>query len=154
MHESLSEARIEEVLQHQLLGHLGCHTDNITYVVPICYAYENNYIYGRTYDGMKLEMIRKNPTVCFQVEYIENILKWESVVCWGAFEELTDVTRRNNAIKILKDRILVSMEGNMLQHSAYWPFSIHDSDNRNEIIFSIHLSKKTGRLSPYHNPQE
>ena len=153
MHERLDEERIEDLLQHQLLGHIGCHADNITYVVPICYAYESNCIYGRTYNGMKLEMIRKNPTVCFQVEYIENMLKWESVICWGTFEELIDKTKRDNAIRILKGRILVTIEGNALQHSAYWPFSISGSDNKNEIIFCIHLDKKTGRLSSYHVPE-
>jgi nitroimidazol reductase NimA-like FMN-containing flavoprotein (pyridoxamine 5'-phosphate oxidase superfamily) len=152
MLEVLSEEGIEHVLQHQLLGHIGCHADNTTYVVPICYAYDNNCIYGRTYEGMKLEIIRKNPTVCFQVEYIENMIQWQSVVCWGEFKEITDINKRNNAIQVLKNRISVSVEGNALQHFAYWPFSISDSDNIKEIIFCIDLTKKTGRLSSYHNP--
>ena len=152
MGEVLSEDRIEYVLQHQLLGHIGCHADNTTYVVPICYAYDDNCIYGRTRNGMKLKMLRENPAVCFQVEYIENMLKWQSVICWGEFEELTTIDKRNKAIDILKNRISVSLEGNALQHSAFWPFSISDLDNVEGVLFCIHLNKKTGRLSSYHNP--
>jgi nitroimidazol reductase NimA-like FMN-containing flavoprotein (pyridoxamine 5'-phosphate oxidase superfamily) len=152
MPEVLSEERIEYLLQHQLLGHIGCHADNTTYVVPICYAYDNNCIYGRTYEGMKLEIMRKNPTVCFQIEYIENMVKWQSVVCWGEFEEVTDMNKRNSAIEVLKKRISVSLEENALKHSAYWPFSINDLDNIEGIVFCIHLNKKTGRLSSYHKP--
>jgi nitroimidazol reductase NimA-like FMN-containing flavoprotein (pyridoxamine 5'-phosphate oxidase superfamily) len=152
MSEALSGERIEYVLQHQLLGHIGCHADDTTYVVPICYAYADNCIYGRTYEGMKVEIMRKNAAVCFQVEYIESMVQWQSVVCWGTFEEVTDIDKRNDAIKVLKNRIAVTVEGNALHHSAYWPFFINELDNINEIIFCIRLNKKTGRASSYHNP--
>jgi len=154
MPKVLSEERIEFVLGHQLLGHIGCHADNVTYVLPICYAYDNNCIYGRTYDGMKIEMIRKNATVCFQVEYIENMQEWQSVVCWGEFEELTDVNDRTKAIEILKARITVSLQGNNLQQSKYWPFSLPELHTINGIIFCIHLKEKTGRLSSFQDSIE
>lgn len=147
MHEDLSEEQIEYVLKNELLGHIGCHADNITYVVPICYAYDGKCIYGRTYDGMKMKMVRENPNVCFQVEYIENMVKWKSVICWGEFEELTDIDKRNKAIRVLQDRILAVVESNALKQSPYWPFSISDLDNVKGIIFRIHLNKKTGRVS-------
>jgi nitroimidazol reductase NimA-like FMN-containing flavoprotein (pyridoxamine 5'-phosphate oxidase superfamily) len=152
MPEALNDERIEYILQHQLLGHIGCHADDITYVVPICYAYDNNCIYGRTYEGMKLQIMRKNPAVCFQVEHIENMAQWQSVVCWGTFEEVIDIDQRQAAIQVLKNRISVSVEGNALQHSAYCPFFINELDNPNDVIFCIRLNKKTGGLSSIGNP--
>ena len=72
---------------------------------------------------MKLNMMRENPKVCFQVEHLENMVKWQSVICWGEFEELTDINERNKGIEILGNR--VSAIGNKsLQQSPHWPFSI------------------------------
>ena len=75
MFGTLSEKGVEHVLRHKLLGHIGCHANNITYIVPICYAYDGKYIYGRTFEGMKIKMMRENPTVCFQVENLESMAK-------------------------------------------------------------------------------
>jgi len=147
MHDDLSEEQVEYVLKNELLGHMGCHADDITYVVPICYAYDGKCIYGRTYEGMKMKIVRENPDVCFQVEYIKNMANWQSVICWGQFEELTDITKRNEAIHILQERIIAVVESNDLKHSPYWPFSITDLDNVKGIFFCIHLNKKTGRFS-------
>ncbi|MBK5270705.1 MAG: pyridoxamine 5'-phosphate oxidase family protein, partial [Bacteroidia bacterium] len=61
MFENLSPVEIETVLQNQIIGHLGCHSDGLTYIVPISYAYDGEYIYCHTYEGKKLEMMRKNP---------------------------------------------------------------------------------------------
>jgi nitroimidazol reductase NimA-like FMN-containing flavoprotein (pyridoxamine 5'-phosphate oxidase superfamily) len=142
---NLTEEQMEYVLQHQLLGHLGCYAADTIYVVPICYAYDNKCIYGRTYAGMKLNMIRENRQVCFQVEHLENMAKWQSVICWGEFEELTDTGKRNDAIRILQERISVIIEDQTL-HSSYWPFSISDFNHAAGIIFCIHVNKITGKM--------
>ena len=42
-------------------------------------------------EGKKIEMMRKNPEVCFQVDAIADLLNWESVICWGKFEEIVDI---------------------------------------------------------------
>ncbi len=36
----------QEVLAHASIGRLGCSLDNQPYVIPIYFAYENDYIYG------------------------------------------------------------------------------------------------------------
>ncbi|HRN58380.1 MAG TPA: pyridoxamine 5'-phosphate oxidase family protein, partial [Agriterribacter sp.] len=49
----LSADDIEILLQQQLVGRIGCHAKNVTYVVPVSYAYDGAYIYGHTFEGMK-----------------------------------------------------------------------------------------------------
>src|SRR4029078_4045231 len=143
MFGSLNERGIEHVLKHQLVGRIGCHTHNKTYVVPICYAYEKNCIYGRTFEGMKVNMMRENPKVCFQIENLEGMGKWQSVICWGELEELTDNIKRNKAIDILQNRISPIIGNKNLRVSRHWPFS-QGSENSEGIIFCIHISEKTG----------
>jgi nitroimidazol reductase NimA-like FMN-containing flavoprotein (pyridoxamine 5'-phosphate oxidase superfamily) len=142
----LSAEEIEHVLNHQLVGRIGCHVNDMTYIVPICYAYDGECIYARTYEGMKIKMMRENPNVCFQVEYIESMVNWKTVICWGEYEELTDTNKRDKGIQILHRRVLPIVSSKILKLSPHWPFSSIDLDNIKGIVFCIHVDRKTGRF--------
>jgi nitroimidazol reductase NimA-like FMN-containing flavoprotein (pyridoxamine 5'-phosphate oxidase superfamily) len=147
MLEDLNDAQIEEILKGNLIGHMGCSANGVPYVIPICYAYSHGRIYGRTYEGKKLDMLRENANVCFQVENIENMLKWKSAICWGRFEELTDNDNRNEAVQVLQSRITAVIESDVLRQSLHWPFSITDQTSAKGIFFCIQVTKMTGRIS-------
>ncbi|MBZ4188919.1 pyridoxamine 5'-phosphate oxidase family protein [Niabella beijingensis] len=144
MVQNLDKEQIDAVFYSQVLGHLGCHAEGVTYVIPICYAYDGTYIYGRTYEGMKINIIRKNPEVCFQVESIKNMIQWQSVIGWGKFEELKNDDVRNNAILVLQSRISAVVDSSQLKTSPYWPFAAPGTKG---IVFRVHLIEKTGRWS-------
>lgn len=63
----LTETEIEQLLGQQVIGHLGCHYRGTTYVVPVNYVYRKGDIYAQSGPGKKLDMMRRNPKVCFQV---------------------------------------------------------------------------------------
>ena len=142
----LENNEIEKVLLHQLIGRIGCHTNDIIYVVPISYAYDGVYVYGHTYEGMKIKMMRENPKVCFEVEVMENMANWKSVICWGKFEELTDKNERNKGIQKLLDRVLPLLASKTVQISPHWPFPPQDLGEIKGIVFRIFLEEKTGRF--------
>ncbi|HVZ22951.1 MAG TPA: pyridoxamine 5'-phosphate oxidase family protein [Vicinamibacterales bacterium] len=84
----LSEQEIDRLLHDRTLGHLGCSANGRPYVIPLSYVYEDGAIYGHTAEGLKLQIVRQNPEVCFQVEAIESPSSWRSAVVWGRFEIL------------------------------------------------------------------
>ena len=85
----LTEAEIEEVLKNGSRGHLGCAVGDDLYVVPIFYVYHDGQVFGHTYEGKKIDMMRKNSSVCLQVDAVENLWEWQSVIGWGEYEELS-----------------------------------------------------------------
>lgn len=87
----LDGLQIEDLLMSLPVGRIGCHAEGITYIVPINYVYENDTIYAHSKKGMKMDIMRKNPDVCFQVDAIDDLLNWESVIAWGKFEEIIDM---------------------------------------------------------------
>jgi uncharacterized protein len=143
---SLDSKQIEDVLTRQVVGRIGCSAGGITYVVPISYAYDGEYIYGHTMDGMKIDMMRKNPEVCFEVEDMKDMANWKSVISWGKFEELSDQTDRNKALQILVDRILPLISSQTTHLSPQWPFPADDPESIKGIVFRIRLKEKTGRF--------
>jgi nitroimidazol reductase NimA-like FMN-containing flavoprotein (pyridoxamine 5'-phosphate oxidase superfamily) len=86
---ALASEEIERVLRAQVVGRIGCHTSGRTYVVPVCYAYEEGAIYAHSGRGLKIEMMRQNPSVCFEVDHIEDLTNWNSAICWGTYQELS-----------------------------------------------------------------
>src|SRR4051812_18834487 len=141
----LNIGEIEEVLKKQVLGRIGCHADDITYIVPISYAYDGEYVYVRSKDGMKIDIMRKGPEVCFEVESVKDMGNWETVVAWGTFEEITDSAERRQALQKLGQRNL-PFSGELSRLSLYWPFEPSDLNSIDGVVYRINLKKKTGRF--------
>src|SRR5687767_6795875 len=118
----LTSQEIEHLMQHEIVGRLGCHANGVTYVVPINYAYDGQYIYGHTHEGMKINIMRKNRNVCFQVDNMANMANWKSVIAMGEFEELTDPETRNHAVQKLINRTLPVLSSATVQLTPEWPF--------------------------------
>ena len=108
MFGNLDESAIETILHRQVIGHIGCHANDTTYVVPISYAYENGCVYAHSEEGMKVNMMRQNPKVCFEVDEMKNLRNWKSVIAWGEYQELTDERARYAAMKLFVERLFVS----------------------------------------------
>lgn len=106
MFGKLNIQEIEELIKQQFIGRIGCHADDLTYVVPISYAYDGTYIYGHTVEGMKIDMMRKNPKVCFEIDNTKDLANWQSVICWGQFEELKTEEERKVGLQTLNARAL------------------------------------------------
>jgi len=115
-------------------------------VVPVSYAYDGRFIYGRSFEGMKIDMMREDPKVCFQVDIMNNMSDWQSVIAWGIYEELKNPTERNEALQQLMDRRLPLLSSETTHLSPVWPFTPHDISEIKGIVFRILVTKKTGRF--------
>ena len=142
----LTNKEIEQVLTSQLIGHLGCHAEGLTYVVPVSYAYDGEHVYGHAVEGLKLALMRLNPKVCFQVDTMQDMANWQSVVAWGEFEELRDEHLRDLAFALLNNRKIPSNSSETMHLTPHWPFRSDDSSSVGGIFFRISLVQKTGRF--------
>ena len=145
MFEILNKKQIEKVISENILGRLGCHADDETYIVPISYAYDGKNIYFRSFEGLKLSMMRKNPKVCFQVDAIKDMADWESVIVWGTFEELTNKKDRDLGLKTLMSRTLPEIASEMVKFSAEWPFPTTNYSQIEGVVYRIRITKRSGR---------
>jgi nitroimidazol reductase NimA-like FMN-containing flavoprotein (pyridoxamine 5'-phosphate oxidase superfamily) len=144
MFGKLGNSEIEELIKHEFIGHLACHADDKTYVVPVSYAYDGTYIYVHALEGMKLKMMRKNPKVCFVVDNTRNMSNWQSVVMWGIYEELEEGPDREGAVAKLEARALPVLTSETMHLTPQWPFP-SDTKDISGIVFRIYVTEKTGR---------
>jgi len=104
-----SEESCRDFLARASFGRLGCSLNDQPYIVPVCFAYEANYIYVFSTFGKKIEIMRANPRVCVQTDEFANQLQWISVIASGLYEELPEITfaaERRRARQLLEKRNL------------------------------------------------
>ena len=140
----LTAEQTESLLRHQHVGRIGCHDGDTIFVVPITYAYDGAAIYGRSKEGLKITMMRKNPLVCFEVDVVADAKHWQSVVLWGAYEELTTESDRQRAMRLLADQsppVAVEVVMPMMRQPEPHPAGALYKP----VLFRINITRKTGR---------
>lgn len=100
----LNDAQMDAVLSNKLIGRIGCGMNERYYIFPVTYVFHNGFIYVHSKEGLKLKILRQDPNVCFQVDDIENMTNWRSVLVWGKFEELKKEEEQAAALHLLRDR--------------------------------------------------
>src|SRR3954447_22418047 len=100
----LTPAEIATLLEEEVVGRIGCHANGLTYVVPVIYAYDSGSVYVLSTEGLKVEMMRSNPAVCFEVDRYDGPGRWRSVVAQGRYEEL-DAEGVERAKALLVERL-------------------------------------------------
>lgn len=143
----LNEMEIKNVLSSQVLGRLACTDGKQPYIVPLTYTYDGEYIYGQINEGMKLELLRKNPNVCFEVDMMTDMRNWRSVLVFGEFEELKSKKDSEKARDILFNRVFALMTSSTVHSYGHEEKGKIDDSNRVKLImYRIRINKLTGRF--------
>jgi uncharacterized protein len=139
-------AAIEDVLRRATVCRLGLCEDNQPYVVPVCYGYKDNALYIHCGpEGKKLDIIRKNNCVSFEVDIDNKLIatdrpcKWgfnyKSVIGFGKAVLVEDAEDKRKALDII-----------MQQFSANtfdYPQEVVDKT----IIIKVEIESMTGKQS-------
>jgi uncharacterized protein len=100
----LGQDEIEALLRRRRVGRIGCCIEERPYVVPVDFAYDGSAVYVVSGPGRKIDAMRTDPRVCFEVDEIEESngdLGWRSVIADGVYVELTDDDGRRAALTLL-----------------------------------------------------
>ncbi len=142
----LTDLQIRNILSSQVIGRLGCTDGKQPYIVPVTFTYDGEYIYGQTNEGMKLQILRKNPLVCFEVDMMMNMRNWQSVVVFGKFEALR-AAQADEAREILFNRVFPLMTSSTLHAHEH---EVKDQPAKKKpakhIMYRIKIKKITGRF--------
>ena len=136
---SLKPDEIDRVLMTEAIGRIGCHKDGRTYVVPVVFAFDGERIIAHSGNGMKVQMMRANPEVCFQVEHVENLGSWQSVIVWGRYEEL-DHVEALSAMNLLMEKY----RDQTMSETSMTAASGTKAPER-AVVYAIRIKEKTGR---------
>ena len=150
----LNPDECEELLQAGHYGHLGCGAEGDIYVLPITYIYRDKSLYSHTSEGQKINIMRKNPRVCVQFEKVRTGNDWESVICWGRFEEVTDPEQiKEIHLALAQQYGRIAMEGG--NQSIVSPLITDlgqvDKTKPADVIYRIAIEHMTGKAQRPHS---
>jgi nitroimidazol reductase NimA-like FMN-containing flavoprotein (pyridoxamine 5'-phosphate oxidase superfamily) len=146
----LNKIQIGHLLNTEFVARIGCHDGERSYVVPVSYVYHDGCLYGHSGLGLKVEMMRANPSVCVEIDHISDLANWQSVIAWGTYEELEgDEAETATALLVRRMTEVISDKGGRLPH----PWNNHGGSvehilhraSRHGVIFRIRISERTGR---------
>lgn len=139
---TLDREQIDQVLRAGLIGRIGAHADGRTYIVPVSYVYDGDAVYVHSAEGLKVRMMRANPEVCFEVEDIDDLANWRTVVAWGTYEELKGdlATAAMNLLVSRLSPLTASETAGPAGHAQ------GRANNGVEVAYRIRLREVTGRF--------
>jgi nitroimidazol reductase NimA-like FMN-containing flavoprotein (pyridoxamine 5'-phosphate oxidase superfamily) len=125
---------IEDLLRTSIVGRIACcghgvSGDGRPYLVPLAYGYDGESIYAHSGPGRKLDLMRVEPRVTFEVDAAEAPDRWRSVIAEGAFEEISDPDRREYALRTI-----------------YRPPATIPTLGPQTVVFRIRLTARSGRF--------
>lgn len=136
----LTAEEIDRFLHSEAVGRIGCHAFDRTYIVPVTYAYDGVAIYAHAREGLKLRMMRSNPAVCFEVDRMDGLANWRSVVASGTFSELEPASAKL-AMELLQRRLAP-----LVPSTTSTPDGLHHASGMPWSVFRILLGERTGRF--------
>jgi nitroimidazol reductase NimA-like FMN-containing flavoprotein (pyridoxamine 5'-phosphate oxidase superfamily) len=87
----LDREACERILARNRVGRMAYARHNRVDIEPLHYVYHDGSIYGRTSHGAKLEATgREWWPVAFEVDEVEDVFQWRSVVVHGGFYRLDE----------------------------------------------------------------
>jgi len=75
---------LHEIIRSSQVCRLGLSDGNVPYIVPLCFGYKDRTLYFHSAaEGKKIELIKKNPNVCFEFDHNVEVVRAEKPCSWG-----------------------------------------------------------------------
>lgn len=145
--EIKNKIEIEKILQKAKICRVGFSNNNEPYIVPLNFGYGANELFFHcAKEGKKIEMLKKNNKVCFEVD-INNIIhnmdipcEWystyRSVIGHGKAFIIDDIKEKRKALDVL-----------VKHYSPKTNYHFLEKNVNNTCVFKIQINEMTGKRS-------
>jgi len=135
---------IIKIIRSSQVCRLGLSDDNKPYIVPLCFGYKENTLYFHSaQEGKKVEIIKKNPNICFEFDHDSKVVqaekpcswgvKYQSIIGFGRAQILESLDEKRNALNIIMGQY--SSENHEFQDSAI----------NKTFVFKVKITEITGK---------
>jgi hypothetical protein len=139
---------VEAIINNSDVCRVALANDNIPYVVTMNFGYlsfpERLLYFHCAPAGKKLEMIRKNNYVCFEMDTDHQIMKGEKECEWGM--KFSSVVGYGKIFIVEeKEEKLSGMNSIMSHYGAEEPFSYDEKVFSHTVILRLEITEMTGK---------
>ncbi len=137
---------IREILQKAQICRIAIFADEYPYIVPMNYGYRNSVLYLHSaLEGRKIELLKQNGNVGFEIEQEHKVLKdelscnwttkYRSIIGYGNIELISDKKQKVDGLNVI-------MEHHGKKENVY-----NDKAVDNVIVLKLHIKDLTAKQS-------
>ena len=142
--EITDRKKIESIIHKASICRLAMVDDNGPYIVPLCFGYREMVLYFHSAKkGKKLNLLKKNNRVCFEIDIDCKIksdnkacewgMGYQSVIGYGNVEFIEDFETKKEALN------------EIMANYSEKPFDFKESETRKVTVFKVRISDMTGK---------
>jgi len=139
---------IEEIIRKAICCRIGLVDNDGPYIVPVCFGYERSALYFHgALAGRKVELIRKNSKVCFEIDtdvemvnvetLCDSVVKYRSVIGVGRAYILEDDEEKSHGLNLITKQYTKG------------DFSFPKSELDKTLVVKVDIKSVTGKQSGY-----
>ena len=138
---------IEDIIAGAVVCRLAMVDGDRPYMVPLCFGYDNRTLYFHTgLKGKKIEVLNKNPNVCFEFDEGCKVLKQPEACDWGmAYRSVLGYGKASFVTSLDQKRLALDVI--MRQYgggAGHYP----DANLKATRIIRVEIRHMTGKYSP------
>lgn len=103
---------INKILNESLICRVALNDNKYPYIVPMNYGHKDNVLYFHcALKGKKIDLIKQDNNVCFEIEFHHEIMKYEescqwttkyrSIIGFGSIEIVTDFEEKERGLDVI-----------------------------------------------------
>ncbi|HEY2377223.1 MAG TPA: pyridoxamine 5'-phosphate oxidase family protein [Gemmatimonadaceae bacterium] len=136
----LSRQECEALLHRNKVGRIAFTFHDRVDIEPVHYIHSDGWLHGRTSPGTKVATLLHHPWVAFEVDEVEGLFDWRSVIVHGAVH-IPDVDGSPS------DRAAYSSTLALIRELVPEALIQGDPTPARQVLFRIHVDEVTGRAS-------
>ena len=123
-----------------------CRLANRPYVVPLNFGYEDGTLYFHgAKEGKKIDMLRKNPNVCFEMDADVEIVEADDACFWGV--RYQSVIGFGEAVIVEDQKEKESALGIIMKHYSRKNFQFDENMVKATAVIKVTIDSMTGKQS-------
>ena len=145
--EITDKSILDNILKQATICRLAMLDNGLPYILPFNFGYSENCLYIHSApEGKKIDVLRKNPKVCFEVEQYTELIKdeiackwstlYRSIIGYGNIEIVTEFEEKKRGLEII-----------MKQHGAIGKLEFEKKEVEFIVILKIIITSITGKQS-------
>ena len=146
--EITEEAAVVAIIENARVCRLAMVDGDRPYMVPLCFGYQDRALYFHSaLKGRKIDLLRKSPHVCFELEAVAEAvaaekacdwgMKYQSVIGFGRAEFIEDADDKRRALDII------------MAHYDNKGYSFPEKEMNAAAVFKVAIESMTGKQSGF-----
>lgn len=136
----LTRDECDALLARNHLGRIAFTFHDRVDLEPVHYVYSGGWLHGRTSQGTKLSTLRHHPWVAFEVDEVEGLYDWQSVIVHGVVYipdpdgSPADIAAFESTLGLVRELVPHALDA-------------ADPTPERQVLFRIYAEEVTGRAS-------